>query len=76
MSECVDANRVIGAGGERRTTLFVREGIPDLADCPYVVQTGAEFVSGVKAPAQSPDVFFPVAIVVIFVLGWIAGAQR
>ena len=48
----------------------------ELSACAYVVESGTEYVAAVQAQDKALDVFFAAAVVVLFALGWIAGAQR
>ena len=44
--------------------------------CTWVLQTGNEFAEAQAARQELEAMFLPCILVVIFVLGWIAGAQR
>lgn len=44
--------------------------------CTWVLQTGREFAEAQAAQQELEAMFLPCILVVIFVLGWIAGAQR
>lgn len=44
--------------------------------CTWVMQTGREYAEAQAAQKELDAMFLPVTLVVIFVLGWIAGAQR
>ena len=48
----------------------------ELATCAYVVESGPDYVAAVAAQEKAVDIFFAAAVVVVFALGWIAGAQR
>ena len=58
-------------------SVYVRQDGPrSLENCEYVLQNGPEYVDMVAAQTAMNGMFLPLALVVIFVLGWIAGAQR
>ena len=48
----------------------------EMSACAYVVESGAEYVAAVAAQDKAFDAFFAAAVVILFALGWIAGAQR
>lgn len=48
----------------------------ELSACAYVVESGVDYVAAVAAQDKAVDIFFVAAVVVLFALGWIAGAQR
>ena len=48
----------------------------ELSKCAYGVESGPEYSAALAAQDKALDIFFVAAVVVLFALGWIAGAQR
>lgn len=44
--------------------------------CKFMLLTPEEYQEVIASLLQSNSIMFPIALVVVFVLGWIAGAQR
>lgn len=58
-------------------SVYIRQDEPpSLENCEYVLQNGPEYVDMAAAQTALNGMVLPLALVVIFVLGWIAGAQR
>lgn len=77
MPSCVQSTQTTGPDAPSGGALYTVPNTPDdLTTCAYVVETGVEHVAAVVAQDQAVDMFFAAAVVVLFALGWIAGAQR
>ena len=77
MPSCVDSTQVAVPDVMTGAVLHALPSVPDdLSTCTYVIETGTEYVAAVAAQDQATDMFFAAAVVVVFALGWIAGAQR
>lgn len=75
MPVCAAAENV--NNGLAGPSVYIRQDEPrSLDNCEYVLQNGPEYVDMVAAQNHLNHMIFPLALVLIFVLGWIAGAQR
>lgn len=75
MPVCAAAENV--ANGLSGPSVYIRQDEPrSLENCEYVLQNGPEYVDMVAAQTALNGMVLPLSLVVIFVLGWIAGAQR
>ena len=75
MAACAAAENA--SNGLAGPSVYVRQDEPSsLENCEYVLQNGPEYVDMVAAQSALNGMFLPLVLVVIFVLGWIAGAQR
>lgn len=78
MPACLDHAFV---DGNRLRSLSMYIPAPPQSDskaqtCDWVVQSGEEFARAQAEQQELEAMFLPCILVVIFVLGWIAGAQR
>ena len=77
MPSCVDSTQLTGPDAPSGAVLYTVSSAPtELSACAYVVESGADYVAAVAAQDKATDIFFVAAVVVLFALGWIAGAQR
>jgi hypothetical protein len=77
MPACVESTQVAVSDVMTGAVLHALPSAPDdLTTCAYVVETGPEYVAAVTGQDQAMDMFFAASVVVLFALGWIAGAQR
>lgn len=77
MPACVDSTQVTGPDAPAGAVLYTVSSAPiELSACAYVVESGPEYVSAVEAQGHLADMFLAGSVVVLFALGWIAGAQR
>lgn len=77
MPSCAAAEYLTSDGVQSGRTVYIREDNPEsLQRCEFVLQNGPEFVDVAQAQHELQIVGFCLGLVIIFVLGWIAGAQR
>lgn len=75
MPVCAAADSV--DNGLSGPSVYIRQDAPrSLDNCEYVLQNGPEYVDMVAAQTALNGMVLPLSLVVIFVLGWVAGAQR
>jgi len=79
MPACLDAAFVDDSGRLRSLSMYIPAPLPSdskAQTCGWVVQSGEEFARAQSEQQELESMFLPCILVVIFVLGWIAGAQR
>lgn len=77
MPSCVDSTQMTGPDAPSGAVLYTVSSAPtEFSKCAYVVESGPEYSAALAAQDKALDIFFVAAVVVLFALGWIAGAQR
>jgi hypothetical protein len=79
MPACVDGAVPNGSNPPPGLSLYIPLPLrsdPKAENCAWVVQSGEEFAKAQSEQQELEAMFLPCILVVIFVLGWIAGAQR
>lgn len=79
MPACIDGTVLSGTNRPPGLSLFIPLPVrsdPQAQTCSWIVQSGQEFAQAQAEQQELEAMFLPCILVVIFVLGWIAGAQR